>query len=223
MVLVPRISRWDRSMPRTMVSVSPSLCSTSTAVISPVLNGVGAPSIGAVMATRTASCMPPMRRMSSGLPRKTRRNCDGTNMVLSTSAPASLLSTSGLSGAPATRISHWVVDVSVMLMRNRPSREVLCFAPIGNGDDGAVLDAQRIVDAVGLGQRPPLVRVLVLLVGDRRQGVALDHHPGPPGRHPTGGRVGRAERGRERDRLEVHRGGGPHRLAEHEPRVCDGD
>jgi hypothetical protein len=72
-------------MPRTTVSVSPLSYSTSTEVISPVMRGVGTPSWLTVTVTGVASCKPPGRRISSGIPTNNSLNWDGTNIVLSTS------------------------------------------------------------------------------------------------------------------------------------------
>ena len=46
------------------------------------------------------------------MPRNISLNWDGTYMVLSTSAEIRRALTSGSSGAPMTRITHWVVWVS---------------------------------------------------------------------------------------------------------------
>ena len=59
---------------------------------------------------------------SSGMPRKTNRNWDGTNMVLSTSAETSKALTSGSSGASMTRISHWVLVVLKLTARSPHDR-----------------------------------------------------------------------------------------------------
>src|SRR5436305_11155457 len=150
MVLVPRISRWDLSMPRTTVRVSPAACSTSTAVTSPVINGMGTPSLLTRTLTGVTSCKPPGSSTRSGLPRKTSLNWEGTNMVLSTSTDTRAPLTSGLRGTKPTRTWHWEL-VTVKLIGAPPSRQGFRLAPVRYDQDCAHLDAHWIVDVVGLG------------------------------------------------------------------------
>ncbi len=65
---------------------------------------------------------------------------------------------------------------------------------LGNGEDGAALEAQRVVDAVGLGDRAPARRVAVVGEGDRGEAVAVaDRVRAEPGLR-AGGRVLRLRR-----------------------------
>src|SRR5262249_35784676 len=149
-------NRGRGAIPRTMVRVSPAACSTSTAVTSPMIKGVGTPSLLTRTLTGVTSWRPPGSSTESGEPLKTSLNWDGTNMMLSTSTDPSALLTSGLRGAPMTRPWHWEL-VTPKLMAARPSRQRLRLAPVGHDKHRAHLDAHRIIDVVGLGQSPPFV------------------------------------------------------------------
>src|SRR5437016_5448644 len=190
----PRASRWRRSSPvtRNCCWCSPS-SSAHRAVTSPVISRVTTPLTSTPTSTSTprSNLVPPRRLRSWSLNRRVKAS--GTWSDCSTRTSVSARRVVSASGLPATlmltrarRCPSAGSGIGLLFCTGRATLQA------GDGEDGAGRNHHRVLDAVGVGDRPPPARLAVVGGGDPVEGLAHLHpvHPLRLGR--ARGRVLRA-------------------------------